>query len=79
MQHTVYEALLSRVANAPTIAALRAIALEVRTANPGDPDAERIADRCQERAMEMLARLRSRGGVRARGPLPLDYSERAYR
>ena len=72
MEAGEYVASLARAQQAKTIAELHRVAQEVRTAHPGDPDAERVADVCQMYAVDAMARLGRRAPRR-------DYTESAYR
>lgn len=79
MEAAEYVAFLARAQQAKTIAELHRVADAVRTAHPGDPDADRVADVCQMYAVDAMARL-GRARARAAGAAPpRDYTEAAYR
>ena len=57
MDQQTYVAYISRAQRAETVRDLHAIATEVRTAHPHDPDAGKIADLCQMYAIDRLQHL----------------------
>jgi hypothetical protein len=74
-----YVAFLARAQQEKSIAELRRLATAVRTAYPGDPDAERVADVCQMYAVDALSRLGRAPSARTGRKLPRDFTESAYR